>query len=320
MADAHPGIYDSDDVAELRNTLEAAIESFPDYYFVLSAAYDDADLVDFQVEIANYAVCNALGISVEDIRGERLSHLRPFPEKTSVLSSQLRETLRSQRPVDFDLGDSPYETDGATVHRLQARCVPDEDRLFLSVTRVPKTAVTITGPNLDPVDFEKGFEAALIGVALISQETGLIERANELMARILGATGSRNLLGLCLQDLVTDEHRRGYLAAMHRLRQNPNTHQHVRIGVKKDGGQPGVAHLAMTTFGSKQVLVQADDQTRIASAMELSDQSIRDFELLAQSMSDVVVRLDTAGLIEWGSPSAAAVFGLSNRRPRVSHS
>ena len=84
MADAHPGIYDSDDVAELRNTLEAAIESFPDYYFVLSAAYDDADLVDFQVEIANYAVCNALGISVEDIRGERLSHLRPFRENERV--------------------------------------------------------------------------------------------------------------------------------------------------------------------------------------------------------------------------------------------
>ena len=76
----------------------------------------------------------------------------------------------------------------------------------------------------------------------------------------------------------------------------------------------------MTTFGSKQVLVQADDQTRIASAMELSDQSIRDFELLAQSMSDVVVRLDTAGLIEWGRPRRRRCSAYPIGRPRVSHS
>lgn len=183
-------IHHSDNVAELKNALATAIESFPDFFFVLDYDEDDSDRANFRVDMANQKACDVLGSSIEDIRGRSLHELGPFPDLLAVLGPKLLESLKSPQPVDFELGNSPFEEDGKSDRRLRARCTSDRNRLFLSMTRVP------TGPST--------------------------------------------------------------------------------------GSVPAHAH---------------------------------DFELLVESMSDVVLRLDTAGVVEWSSPSAATLFGRADQEP-----
>lgn len=305
------GIYDSDNVAELRDALETVIDSFPDYYFVFRAVHSDGQLTDFRLELANQAVCEALGCSIEDIRGESAEYLFPFTDKLAPLGSRLSEAAARQFPADFDLGDSPFEKDGATPVRLRARCIPDGDRLYLSVTRVSAPSGTNSAANLPRSDFDKWLKASPFGIAVVILNSGLIELTNKPFDRILGSD-SAAVRGRFLEDFLSDADRRVYRGAVMRLRGAEGHSQQLSLRVNQARGKTRHVQVVMSTFPNGRAVVQMLDRTREAEVLEMAEERGRDFELLAESMSDVVLRLDSAGTVEWCSPSGMKFFDRSS--------
>lgn len=310
-ADA-PGIFHSDNVVELRDALETVIDSFPDYYFVFRAVYSDEQVIDFRLELANQTVCEALGCSIEEIRGESVEFLFPFPDMLAVLGPQLREAAARQLPAEFDLGDSPFEKDGTTPMRLRARCVPDGDRLFLSVTRISAPSGTNSGANLPRSDFDKWFNASPFGIAVVVLNSGLIELTNKPFDRILGSD-SAAVRGHFLEDFFSDADRLVYRGALMRLRGSDGHSQQLSLQVNQTRGKTRHVEVVMSTFPAGRAIVQILDRTREAEALALAEQRGRDFELLAEGMSDVVLRVDSAGKVEWCSPSGMKFFDRANR-------
>lgn len=307
MADADAfGINASDDLAELCAALTTAIESFPDMFFILGAVFDDDGPADFLVDFANEAACEKLGLSLKDIRGESVGALLPSPGHAGLLLSTLREAAATQRTLRAELAVVFPEDDPQA--RWLARCVPDGKRLFLSVAPDAAPAAAV-GPLANQEDFARAMEGSPLGIALVTRDKGQIESTNAVMARILGS-GARFVAGSFFENSLGIADRRRFAAALERLNRTPGVNQHLAVTVKGGDGKRRSVKVAMTAVGADKVFLQVLDQTEDAHRLALASQCAEEFELLAQSMSDAVLRLDTKGEIRWASPSAKHLLGV----------
>ncbi len=308
------GSMGSDDLATRSDDLVIATESFPGLFLIISAVAEGDEAADFRVEMANSAACEEFGLSIDDIRGASVRTLIPVTDRATVLDSKLREAWVKQRTVDFHL-DAPIESvqSGDSAGRWLARCVPDGRRLFLSMTKMP------TPPARNPVagglhaeDFDRAIEASLLGIATISIDDGAVENANPLLGRILGTEAS-SLRGSFLADSVAPDDRGAFRVALQKLGMNPYVSQYLALTLECVDGKRRAVKIAMTEVGGGRVLLQVLDQTRETDELALASQRADDFALLAESISDAVLRLDTEGHIIWSSPSVKELLGVPAR-------
>lgn len=299
-------IHDSDDVADLHDALTTAMDAADGYQYVFGAIRRDADVVDFELELANTAACEAVGLTVDDLQGLIFDEMNLFPASQFLLKSRLTEAVLSGHHQEFSFGDSATAPD----REFRVRCIPDGDRVFMSVTPIAPSQ-NHRRDLIDPADFDRAFDASDLAFAFVRLPTGSIQRITAAMAALLGA--ERDDLRNCfLQDFVGDADTRRFQGALTRLRNNPDLSQHLQIDLTGFDGKTRTAQLSLTPFSSGRVLVQASDRSANQLAAEQSAQLARDFQMLVESMSDMVLRLDPAGLIDWATPSFARLVGPSS--------
>lgn len=161
--------------------------------------------------------------------------------------------------------------------------------------------------------FRLAMDTASIGM-FICRPDGVFERVNPALCSMLGYRSHEDLVGLGFVDVTHPDDVERSAEVVSRLRSG----EEQRVAWRKryltaDGATVWVdLSVAAVHDGEGRhvhTIGQAVDVTAEVAAFEALQRSVQDFRLLAEHASDVVMRVDPTGAIDWVSPSVRQVLG-----------
>jgi diguanylate cyclase (GGDEF)-like protein/PAS domain S-box-containing protein len=160
--------------------------------------------------------------------------------------------------------------------------------------------------------FRVAMDSSAIGMALVGRE-GRFLRVNPAYCAMVGYD-AEELGSMRFQDLThPDDVERGESDGTRVVRaQSDGFRQRKRYITKS--GRPlwvdvSVAGVRAPDGAFRHLIVQAVDVSAEVANFEALQRAARDYQTLAENASDVVMRVDSAGLIQWISPSVRSVLG-----------
>ncbi|MFN8145815.1 MAG: PAS domain S-box protein [Candidatus Nanopelagicales bacterium] len=160
--------------------------------------------------------------------------------------------------------------------------------------------------------FRVAMDNSAIGMALVGRE-GRFLRVNPAYCRMVGYS-AEELSTLGFQDLThPDDVSRGESDGTRVVRAQADGFSQRKRYITKDGRTIWVdvsvsaVRAADGTF--RHLIVQAVDVSAEVANFDALQRAARDYQTLAENASDVVIRIDTSGIISWISPSVRSVLG-----------
>ena len=160
--------------------------------------------------------------------------------------------------------------------------------------------------------FRVAMDSSAIGMALVGRE-GRFLRVNPAYSRMVGYDADE-LESMGFQDVThPDDIERGETDGTRVVRAQADGFSQRKRYITKDGRSIWVdvsvsaVRAADGTF--RHLIVQAVDVSAEVANFEALQRAARDYQTLAENASDVVIRIDTGGIITWISPSVRTVLG-----------
>ena len=160
--------------------------------------------------------------------------------------------------------------------------------------------------------FRVAMDSSAIGMALVGRR-GRFLRVNPAYCRMVGYDADE-LETMGFQDLThPDDIERGETDGTRVVRAQADGFTQRKRYITKEGRaiwvDVSVAAVRAADGTFRHLIVQAVDVSAEVANFEALQRAARDYQTLAENASDVVVRIDTGGLISWISPSVRTVLG-----------
>ena len=160
--------------------------------------------------------------------------------------------------------------------------------------------------------FRVAFESSSIAMALVGRD-GRFLQVNTAYCRMVGYDAER-LATMGFQDLThPDDVARGEADGTRVVRAQADGFSQRKRYITQAGAtlwvDVSVAAVRATDGTFRHLIVQAVDVSAEVANFEALQRAARDYQTLAENASDVVMRVDSGGLITWISPSVRTVLG-----------
>lgn len=302
---------------EVSPLLDAVARSVPDPVTVWRAVRDESGAIcDFVNLVANDPACELAGMPASEFAGMSLGAVITIPSAVAVWTDVLAKAVDGGEPILVSrratAESAPFQ--GFVGHWFDAVLVPAGDDLAITVRDRSEAEVLRSQLAQLKALRDVAIATSPSGVVRITPDGSMLLDANPAFQRLVGLSGRPG--GQPWWDYLAGDAAEAFGSMLERLRVGSVPSFRVESVLLRHGREPlGVELMAAGYHNGEgdltEVLVQVVDRADEYEARHEAQLVSEEFRLLAENASDLVVRLDPAGLITWASPSSLPLLGRS---------
>ncbi|MFN8125917.1 MAG: PAS domain S-box protein [Candidatus Nanopelagicales bacterium] len=275
---------------------------------------DDGTIIDFEWTYINRAGAAEMMLPVEGLIGSRL--LERLPEHRNGLFDTYVRVVETGEPFEVtELGyDDTWETAEVQPRVFDIRAIRVDDGFAVSWNDVTERVANRAALARSEQLFRRAMQDSAVGMTLVTRDGSFVD-VNQAMCDFLGHDADTLMAGHWQEfthpdDVATEEtHLRRLLTG------EIDTYRITKRYLHADGsvlvGDLSVSGIRNDDGQITGCVRQVIDMTAQARLVEGLAATTRDFQLLADNISDVVVMYGPDGSVQWASPSLKTFLGIA---------